>query len=711
MAEASSAGNTGGYSEQELRAAQIARFVERTPLNVGAAAFNTMLFLVLLFPSAPRAGLLTWSVVQLAACSYQYFAWRRRREHVPRGSVQGVRRLELMATAAGFLWGSSVFLLDGANELQRSVVLVSNVAMVSGAATTLVWIPNAARGYIVGVLSLCILAFLLDGHRAEVILAGLALSLMLFLLRSSTLAHRSFMEELRLSKTNEQLITRFRAELGEWLDLSHGTEAFALVDKRGKLLLWNHRFEELYAPAALQRGVEYEELLRQSPAPLRVNGISVDRETWLELRRALSAESEPLVEEYEGRIWKRVTTSRGARNRRVVLIVDVTSLKLAELTIQQRDAALARTQRLETVGTLAGGVAHDFNNMLTGIQGFAELLKMEVQTPDGTEAIAEIQQCVARGTALTRQLLAYGRRQTLNPRPIDLAELVNGLQRLIKQLLPASVQLVARMEPIDGVVRADPNQLEQVLLNLVINARDAMPQGGTLLLQVASDGTDAVMTVSDTGTGMDDETVARAFEPFFTTKQLHLGSGLGLAVSHGIVRQSGGKIEIESELGNGTAIHIRLPLARGQAVTSTPVMTRGQPERANGETVLVVDDDEKVRKTTSETLKRLGYTVLSAAGPAEALQLWPLEQSKIALILTDVMMPEMNGPELVSRLFSSHRRRAVVYMTGYDAGALSELADNEVLTKPFTELQLAIALRHALNPLPQPAVTPVPVSA
>src|SRR5690606_8000258 len=279
----------------------------------------------------------------------------------------------------------------------------------------------------------------------------------------------------------------------------------------------------------------------------------------------LSAESEPLVEEYEQRTWKRVTTARGASSRRVVLIVDVTSLKLAQLALQERDATLARTQRLETVGTLAGGVAHDFNNMLTAIQGFAELLKMEVNSHSGREAIAEIQQCVARGTALTRQLLAYGRCQTLNPRPIDLAELLDGLQRLIQQLLPATVRFSTRVDALDGMVEADPGQLEQVVLNLVINARDAMPNGGSLTIDISQRGSDAVICVSDTGTGMDRETQEKAFEPFFTTKQLHLGSGLGLAVSHGIIRQSGGDIEVESELGTGTLFRIRLPLIQGTA--------------------------------------------------------------------------------------------------------------------------------------------------
>src|SRR5690606_35413397 len=211
----------------------------------------------------------------------------------------------------------------------------------------------------------------------------------------------------------------------------------------------------------------------------------------------------------------------------------------------------------------AGGVAHDFNNMLTAIQGFAELLAFEANSPNSAEAIAEIKQCVARGTALTRQLLAYGRRQTLNPRPIDLGELVSGLQRLVKQLLPATISFNIRVAPLDGLVEADPNQLEQVLLNLVINAKDAMPRGGVLEVNVFPEGSNAVVCVSDTGTGMDRETQAKAFEPFFTTKQLHLGSGLGLAVSHGIVRQSGGSIEIDSELGKGTTIQIRLPLMQG----------------------------------------------------------------------------------------------------------------------------------------------------
>ena len=709
MTATPSRGNThigsGDSDEQALRAAQISRYAERTPINVGATAFNTLLFSILLFPTAPRLGLLTWTTLQLSACGYQFVSWLRRTNHIPRGSRRGIRRIEWMATLAGCLWGCSVFLLEGANELQRAVVLVSNVAMVSGAATTLVSIPNAARGYIIGTLSLCIVAFLIDGHREEVVLAGLALSLMLFLLRSSTQAHRSFMEELRLSQSNEQRISRFRAELGEWLDMSHGTEAFALLDESGRLLLWNHHFEEFYASTVLERGLNYDTLLRQSVAPVLVNGKALAKEDWMQLRKTLSAESEPLVEEYEQRTWKRVTTARGASSRRVVLIVDVTSLKLAQLALQERDATLARTQRLETVGTLAGGVAHDFNNMLTAIQGFAELLKMEVNSHSGREAIAEIQQCVARGTALTRQLLAYGRCQTLNPRPIDLAELLDGLQRLIQQLLPATVRFSTRVDALDGMVEADPGQLEQVVLNLVINARDAMPNGGSLTIDISQRGSDAVICVSDTGTGMDRETQEKAFEPFFTTKQLHLGSGLGLAVSHGIIRQSGGDIEVESELGTGTLFRIRLPLIQGTAKQTRALATNASPPLGCGELVLLVDDDEMVRRATGEALKRLGYRVIASSSPGQAVQRWQAQQGRFDLVLTDVVMPEMNGTDLIQHLFAHQSPCAVVYMTGYDAGALSNVGDEEVLSKPFTELRLAQALRKALRRVPKAAVS------
>jgi two-component system cell cycle sensor histidine kinase/response regulator CckA len=372
---------------------------------------------------------------------------------------------------------------------------------------------------------------------------------------------------------------------------------------------------------------------------------------------------------------------------------------------------LRQAQRLEALGQLAGGVAHDFNNLLTVIMTYAAILQEEAPPgSDEAKSIDEIRLATERAAALTRQLLAFGRRQMLQPRAIDLNATVRDVERMLRRLLPPDIVFETNLAPGLGLVMADPGQLEQVLINLAINARDAMPEGGRLTITTANvdtaesqmKGPHVLVTVTDTGTGMKPETKAKVFEPFFTTKGVGKGTGLGLATVHGIIEQSGGRVTLDSELGRGTTFYIRLPrhVGAGDALTTT---TAPAPSRDAGgsETVLLVDDNEELRRVVKRMLSRAGYQVMEAASGAEALS--HLDRGgRVDVVLSDVMMPEMNGRAVVEAIRQRHRDVRVLLMSGYNYDAavrgMAQRGDVAFIEKPFTAEKLLQKLREVLEP-------------
>ena len=373
---------------------------------------------------------------------------------------------------------------------------------------------------------------------------------------------------------------------------------------------------------------------------------------------------------------------------------------------------LRQAQRLEALGQLAGGVAHDFNNLLTVIMTYAAILKEEAEPgSDEAKSIDEIRLATERAAALTRQLLAFGRRQMLQPRAIDLNATVRDVERMLRRLLPPDIVFETNLAPELGLVMADPGQLEQVLINLAINARDAMPEGGRLTITTANvheadegqmKGPHVLVTVTDTGTGMKPETKAKVFEPFFTTKGVGKGTGLGLATVHGIIEQSGGRITLDSELGRGTTFHIRLPRHAG-AEDAFVTTTAAAPSREAGgsETILLVDDNEELRRVVKRMLSRAGYQVIEAASGAAALA--HLDRGgRVDLVLSDVMMPEMNGRSVLEAVRQRHRDVRVLLMSGYNYDAavrgMAQRGDVAFIEKPFTAEKLLQKLREVLEP-------------
>jgi PAS domain S-box-containing protein len=373
---------------------------------------------------------------------------------------------------------------------------------------------------------------------------------------------------------------------------------------------------------------------------------------------------------------------------------------------------LVQAQKMEAIGRLAGGVAHDFNNLLTAIVGHAELLR-DALPAESEEArdLEEIEKAASRAGALTQRLLAFSRRQVLQPKVFDPGATLEGMRRMLERLIGEDVRLAVELSPDAGHVRTDPAQFEQALLNLVLNARDAMPRGGEIRLTTAPrdldewyakrhDGVTAgphvAIAVTDTGIGMDEVTRSRIFEPFFTTKKQ--GTGLGLSTVYGVVRQSGGDIEVESVLGKGTSFTILLPAVPAAAVVPAPEKTSAA---GGSETVLVVEDEPVVRELTAKILRKRGYTVLEAEGGAQALSLAAEHQGIIHLLLTDVVMPEMGGPEVAQRLRAARPGTLVLYMSGYTDEAILKHgaldASTPFLQKPFTPWGLAARVRDLLD--------------
>jgi PAS domain S-box-containing protein len=426
-----------------------------------------------------------------------------------------------------------------------------------------------------------------------------------------------------------------------------------------------------------------------------------------EVRRFTADGSDAFVQEYrlrtgDGRVLWIDDRTRVVRNadggvvRYEGTLSDIT--KRRELQAQ-----FAQAQKMETVGRLAGGVAHDFNNLLTVINGYAEFLLSELPDGDSNREMAqEIHDAGQRASGLTRQLLAFSRRQVVQPVSLDLSEVADQMHKMLQRLIGEDIRLTFDLEPEVWRVRADAGQIEQVIMNLAVNARDAMPEGGTLIVttrNIEGATPEVMLAVADTGCGMDDATQSRLFEPFFTTKKAGQGTGLGLATVYGIVNQWGGHIDVASTLGHGATFRLYFPRAVGDEGGS-PTATRTGVTRGSG-VILVVEDEDALRRIAQRILSSAGYTVLLAASGEEALDLMARDAPAIDLLLTDVVMPGINGHELADRLCASRPGLKVLFASGYlhdafpDRGRLGP--EIEFLAKPYSPTTLTGRVRDVLD--------------
>jgi len=476
--------------------------------------------------------------------------------------------------------------------------------------------------------------------------------------------------------------------------------AIIAVGRKHLVTLWNPGAEQLF-------GWPAEEAVGK-PYPLCASAEVSENLDRILAGEAFHGESERLRKDGS---TVEVTVSSAPRRNQAGEVVGAVSLFLDISERKALEEKLRHSQRLETVGQLAGGVAHDFNNLLTAITGYCNL---SLERANGDQELAhdlrEIARASDRATGLTRQLLAFGRRQVLRPTVFDLNQAVTEMEAILGRLLGEQIRIVHTLEPSGCPVKIDQGQIEQVLMNLAVNARDAMPQGGTLSFVTESAdltalqaeplelqaGVYAHLRVSDTGHGMDEKTCSSAFEPYFTTKDVGKGSGLGLATVYGIVSQSGGRISVESKLGEGTSFDIYLP--RSELEPSASSDADDQPIAGGCERILLVEDEPGVREITARMLARRGYEVIVAAEPKQAIAL--AAQVEFDLLVTDVVLPGMDGQRLATELRSRKRELRVVYVSGYPRDGLVEGELNgrtRFLQKPYSTDELALTVRGALD--------------
>ena len=511
-------------------------------------------------------------------------------------------------------------------------------------------------------------------------------------------------EDITERKRTEADLLRLAAAVEQTAD------SIVITDPEGNIQYVNPAFERI-------TGYAREDVLGQNPRILKSGQTdpAVYKELWETITRGEVWVGQLTNRKKDGTLFEeRVTISPvHDKNDHIVNYIAVKQ-DISDLT--KLEDQLRQSQKMEAIGQLAGGVAHDFNNLLTAIIGYSDLAQRRIDDDHPLKGyLEEIKKAGDRAANLTRQLLAFGRKQMLQPVTLNLDNVVSDMNKMLCRLIGEDIKLTAKFDPALKQIKADPGQVEQVLVNLVVNARDAMPRGGNLTIETsnfeidreyadthigAQPGKFVMLAVSDTGTGMDDETKARIFEPFFTTKEKGKGTGLGLSTVYGIVKQSGGYVWVYSELGHGTSFKIYLPQLETEI---TPVDSKSAevPAPGGSETILLVEDDDNVRGLARKILEQAGYKVLDATNGNDAIRLWEEQSEPIHLLLTDVVMPETSGKEIADRLTSLLPTIRVLFMSGYTDEAIVHhgIVDSgvEFIQKPFSPTALAKKVREVLD--------------
>ena len=515
-------------------------------------------------------------------------------------------------------------------------------------------------------------------------------------------------EALRLEVAERQHVEALLRLQGAVLDAS--ADAIIITDEDGRIAWINPAFTAL-------TGYSAQDSIGRNPGELIKSGVqdaAFYKDLWDTIRSGHAWRGELTNRRKDGSLYSENMTITPVKNAHGA-VTHFVAIK-RDLTEEKRlKAQFLQAQKMESVGRLAGGIAHDFNNLLTVINGTAELASSTVSEDNPLHAdLEEIHRAGNRAAALTRQLLAFSRKQVMKPQVLRLASLVADLRSLMQRMIGEDVNLVIAGDRSQGVVKADPGQIEQVLMNLIVNARDAMPRGGTLTIETLDlDITDpetarrasiqpgpyVLLSVCDTGIGMNEETRARLFEPFFTTKEPGKGTGLGLATVYGIVQQSGGHISVDTATGRGTTFSIYLPRIADKLSVSAPVGSA--PVAAGAETILVVEDEPAVCEMARRMLSSAGYVVLTAGNAAEALPMLQRHHGPVNLMLTDVVMPGKSGPELALQVAERYPDTKIIFTSGHteNAALLLSVRDERrpFIGKPYTRDDLLRTVRETLD--------------
>jgi len=491
--------------------------------------------------------------------------------------------------------------------------------------------------------------------------------------------------------------------------VEQSAEAIVVTDAQAAIEYVNPAFERV-------TGYSRAESVGQNPRLLKSgrHGPGFYHDMWSRLAAGKTWSGQLTNRRKDGSLYDAESTITPVRDQdgKVINFVAVSRDVTYQRNIEEQ---LRQSQKMQAIGTLAGGIAHDFNNILTVIGGYCDLLAANTAEDDlNRKDLEEIQKSTDRAAALTRQLLAFSRKQLLNPKVLNLNEVIIGMSEMMQRLIGENIELRPVLAKSISSVKADAGQLEQVIMNLIVNARDAMPFGGKLVIETMmvqleglqgtppgdlAPGAYVGITISDNGVGMSDEVRSHLFEPFFTTKGLGKGTGLGLATTYGIIKQSGGHITVASELGHGTVFKIYLPAISEHAEQKSAATA--SPPQPGQETILLVEDEDALRKLSTRILQNCGYTVLAAGNGREGVELGLQNRERIELIVTDVIMPLMGGKDMVKELKPILPRARILFMSGYTDDALSEHGVLEpgiyFLAKPFTSARLANKVREVLD--------------
>ena len=731
-----------------VRAEQIRTLYKQSAPVLLTNVLNALIIGVALWSHADHGLLVGW-VAAMATMALVRIEVRRRywsRERSPDEQLTWGVRFTLGSLCAGLLWGFAGAVLLPASLAHQLLLVFVLGGMAAGAAATLSCFIPAYYAYALPSLLPAVARLCWFGDREHVAMVAM---LGLFAAALSVVArnvHRSLSQAFQLrfenaelyaqvsetqaslvaanenlQRANEQLESRVQKRTAQLVAseqrlydmVSESPDAIVVFDEHGRVISVNPAAEALAAkPASVLHGQLFTHGVRFAPG---------DELRALDLFRDVLAGTERSAEELgilqlDGQVRVvdvKLRLSRGADGQRRVhsTIRDVTERHRLQRLREEYEGRLRESERLEAVGMLAGGVAHDFNNVLSMILSNVDLLETWGSDPHAKALLGEIRHGSLQAANLTKQLLAFSRKQVLDVKPTDLSQVVSTARTLFQRALGERCRLSVRLPDEPTVVLVDATQIEQSVLNMLVNARHAMPLGGTVTLEVdridlhddadwpgAQPGAYVRLCVADDGTGMDEATRARVFEPFFTTKQLGQGTGLGLSSVHGIVKQAGGHIRVLSSLGRGSRFEILLPCHTLSAPDAA------EPPRAwspGSGTVLVVEDQEQVRRSLKHLLEDAGYQVLAAENAEQAMALAKKRDERIELLVTDVIMPGVSGIELSRRLLALYPGLAVLLVSGYAAGEINmvnELGDNvQFLQKPFDAISLTSAARAVLT--------------